>query len=156
MPASGYLEWLATKQWTFEENGVLVIDDAHRSYWDNQFWDDNRSMDRSSPYRVITFASYGSTGTNDSIVTPGIYLDRTVRLKRVQSGDIISLGLLLTKEEFDECVTVKFLGHRFDASFLNAIFEFTNGHVGACIDLLDFTMSHDVSLSSHRETENHS
>ena len=157
MPSGGFVEWLATRhKWIFQENAVLLVDEAQESYWDNNWWNHNKSIDHSSLYRIITFASYGNTGTNDSIITPGISPDRTVHLKRVQSGDNISLGLLLTKDEFDECVMIKFWGHHFDASFLNAVFEFADGHVGSCVDLLDFTKSHDVSLSSYSETENHS
>jgi hypothetical protein len=156
MPAGGYVEWLATENWTFQENAVLIVDEAQKSYWDNKFWNDIKAIDHSSHYRVITFTRYGSTGIKDSIIALDISLDRIVDLERVQSGDNASLGLRLTKEEFDECVTFKFEGHRFDASFLNVVFEFTDGHVGACLDLLEFTMSHDVSLSAYSETENYS
>jgi hypothetical protein len=141
--ANGY-EWLEDRSWKFQENGVLVVDEAQGSYWDKTFWNDNKSINSSTPYRVITFASYGSDSDNDD--TPGIPPIQTVSLTPTDTGDGIRVGLLLSQEEFSDFVAHRFAGHRFDTSMTNSIFDFTNGHVGACADLLAWIQGHDVSL----------
>jgi hypothetical protein len=93
---------------------------------------------------VITFVSYGSLYSVHG-ESPGISPALTISLRPVTTG---SAALLLTKTEFDDFVPVKFPNHRFDESLLDTIFDLTAGHAGACVDLLDFTRSHPVSLRS--------
>jgi hypothetical protein len=140
-------EWLAKEGWHFEEKAVLIVDEAQGSYWDTIFWNDNKAINSSTPYRVITFASFGSAGYNvDNEDTPGIAPIQTVSLTPPDTGDGIRVGLLLSQEEFSDFVVHRFAGHRFDTSMTNSIFDFTNGHVGACADLLAWIQGHDVSL----------
>ena len=140
----GGVERLATeKKWCFQEGAVLIVDEAQGSYWDKRFWSIVKSMKATSKYRIITFASYGSAGSFDVADTPGISPDHTVSLRPAST----SVGLLLNKKEFDDFVSFRFVGHRFEASLLDSIFDLTNGHVGACEDLLGPIQVHPVSLS---------
>lgn len=100
--------------------------------------------------RVITFVSYGSAYSVYG-ESPGLSPVWTISLRPVAEG---SAALLLTKTEFDDFVPVKFPNHRFDESLLDTIFDLTTGHVGACVDLLEFTRSHAVSLRSFAAVTN--
>jgi hypothetical protein len=138
--------WLAGKDWHFEDGAVLVVDEAQGSYWDKLFWNRIKAIRPDSRYRVITFASYGSAGRDYINDTPGVPPHNTVGLKPIDVDGQASVGLLLSKSEFDDFVAVSFPHHRFDASFLDALFDFTHGHVGACDDFLRFIGGHAVSL----------
>jgi hypothetical protein len=136
----GGVEWLATeKNWAFREGTILIVDEAQESYWDKGFWNIVKSMNSTSKCRIITFASYGSTGPFLEADTPGISPDHIVSLTPART----SVGLLLSKKEFDDFVSFRFIGE----SLLDSIFDLTNGHVGACEDLLEWIQVHSVSLS---------
>jgi hypothetical protein len=143
--------WLAAKKWNFQDGAVLVVDEAQGSYWDKMFWNNIKAIRPDSHCRVITFASYGSAGRDYMDDTPGVSPHHTVGLHPIDVNGQASVGLLLNKSEFDDFVTVRFIRHRFDASLLDAIFDFANGHVGACEDFLRFILGHDVSLLPHAQ-----
>ncbi|KAF5367794.1 hypothetical protein D9615_010503 [Tricholomella constricta] len=130
--------WLAKRQWHFQEGAVLVVDEAQGSYWDTMFWNNIKAIRPDSRCRVITLASYGIAGREYTGDTPGVSPHNTVGLDPIDFEGQASVGLLLNKSEFDDFVAVRFIDHRFDASLLEAIFDLTNGHVGACEDFLRF------------------
>ncbi|KAG8806342.1 hypothetical protein FRC18_006138 [Serendipita sp. 400] len=79
------------------------------------------------------FASYGSAGAGViGYGTPINFSDE----QRVGLRPSLGVGILLTREEFDELVPHFFNNHRFDVSVLNYVFEMTAGHIGACLDFL--------------------
>jgi hypothetical protein len=138
----GWRQWLA-------DESVLIVDEAQTSYWDTNFWAKIQDIDKDSPFRLITFASYGSTGADASFMIPHYpYQTQVVGLRAVDYGDGVAVGLLLTEREFHDFISKKFSGHRFDDAFLEAIYDLTTGHVGACKDLLEAIQAHDVSACS--------
>lgn len=71
---------------------------------------------------------------------------QVVGLHAIDQGDGITVGLLLTQEEFDDFVEKRFGRNRFSPEFLESIYELTTGHVGACEDVLEVIQAHDVTL----------
>lgn len=143
----GWRQWLA-EAWDAQDKSVLIVDEAQTSYWDTNFWAKIKYIDKDSPFRLITFASYGSTGA-DTLMTPHHpYETQVVGLRAVDYGDGVAVGLLLTEREFRDFISKKFSSHRFDGAFLKAIYNLTTGHVGACKDLLEAIQAHDVSPCS--------
>ena len=138
--------YLHRKGWRYQNGAVLILDEAQASYQDTVFWNTLKAIRPESPCRYVTFASFGSVGHDPYDLTPGISPKNTVSLK---PGDVIGFGLLLTKPEFDEFVGTVFVDHCFDVSLLDSIFDLTNGHVGACEDLLRAILGHPVSLYSY-------
>ena len=145
MNKGGWRQWLVNV-WNAQDGSVLIVDEAQTSYWDDDFWGMVKDIDQDSKFRIITFASYGSTGVDTSRMTPhSPYRNQIVGLHPTDYGDGIAVGLLLTKAEFLDFVTKKFSGHRFDKAFLDSIYDLTAGHVGACKDVLNIIQAHDVS-----------
>jgi hypothetical protein len=65
-------------------------------------------------------------------------------LARLDCGDGILLGLLFSREEFNALVQLRFCGRQFSDLFLDCVFHTTNGHVGACEELLKVVVAHEV------------
>jgi hypothetical protein len=144
----GLRQWLA-EAWDAQAKSVLIVNEAQTSYWDTNFWGKIKDIDKDSPFRLITFASYGSTGAETSLMTPHHpYETQVVGLHAVDYGDGIAVGLLLTDHQFCDFISKRFSSHRFDDAFLKAIYDLTTGHVGACKDLLKAIQAHDVSQCS--------
>ena len=143
-----YRQWLSNRGWYFQEGGVLILDEAQVSYWDDELWIQGlKPIGSSTPYMVILFASYGSASRDLlSVVTPfRVQDEQLVGLARGRSS---SVGLLLTEEEAEGVVKIKFLDHRFDKSLLDYVHRLTSGHVGAYCDALQVIKKHGVSLQS--------
>ena len=73
-----------------------------------------------------------------------------VTLRHVAHGDGLGpAGLLFTQSEFNDLVDSHYRSpdsdFYFDQSFFDAIFEITNGHVGAITDFIKIIMADDVS-----------
>jgi hypothetical protein len=140
----GWRKWLRPT-WDFQEGSVLIVDEAQTSYWNTNFWLQIKAIKLESRYRVITFASYGSAGRNNFDAIPHhITPVQDVSLWPADHGDGIAVGLLLTKSELSDLAAKQVVGHRFDASFLNCMFDLTNGHVGACEDLMRIVVAHSA------------
>jgi hypothetical protein len=138
----GWRNWLSAK-WTDEDDSVLIVDEAQASYWDRDFWLDTiKQMKRTTPYRIITFASYGSTGSNPALATP--FFAQPSQIVGLQSIDG-KIQLLLSKEEFLDFVNTAFLSPRFDSALLDSFYDLMNGHVGACYDVLNVIYEDVVS-----------
>jgi hypothetical protein len=138
--------WLTKQKWHFKERAVLIVDKAQGSYWDKRFWNNIKAIQPDSPYRIITFASYGSAGCDYMDDTSCIPPHNTVSLRPTNIDGEASVRLLLSKSELNDFVAIRFIDHCFNTSLLNAIFNFTNGHVGACEDFLSLIGVHHVSL----------
>jgi len=144
MPRGGWVEWLSPR-WSFQSGSVLIVDEAQLAYWDKTFWLELKAIKPESPFRVITFASYGSAGRNinDSLTPIHISPCQNISLIAHDHGDQIAVGLLLTKPEFDHFVNKLFVDHYFDVLFLDSVFDITRGHVGACQDFLRIVCAHE-------------
>jgi len=134
----GWRKWLAKDgTWNSQAESVLIVDEAQTSYWDVDFWTYIKGIRKNWPHRVITLASYGSSGSDSSFPTPFSPFQRqVVGLRAIDHGDGIASGLLLTQDEFRDFVEKMFAGHRFHEQFLASIYHLTTGHVGACEDML--------------------
>jgi hypothetical protein len=146
MPRGGWVEWLSPR-WSFQSGSVLIVDEAQSAYWDKTFWLELKAIKPESPFRVITFASYGSAGRNISDLLTPIHISprQNISLVAHDYGDQIAVGLLLTKPEFDHFVNKLFVDHYFDVLFLDSVFDITRGHVGACEDFLRIVCAHEVT-----------
>jgi hypothetical protein len=146
MPRGGWAEWLSPR-WSFQSGSVLIVDEAQSAYWDLAFWLELKAIKPESPFRVITFASYGSAGRNinDPLTPIHISPRQNISLIAHDHGDQIAVGLLLTKPEFEEFVTKLFVDNYFDVLFLDIVFNITRGHVGACEDFLRAVRAHKVT-----------
>ena len=143
----GWRKWLADR-WNAEDGSVLIVDEAQTSFRDISFWTHIKGINENWRYRVITFSTYGSTGSEDSTPTNhSPYLNQVVGLHKIDHGDHMGAGLLLTEAEFNEFVKKRFIGHCFDEQFLLGIYELTGGHVGTCEDVLDVIQTHNVSFT---------
>ncbi|TDL13463.1 hypothetical protein BD410DRAFT_797614 [Rickenella mellea] len=138
--------WLfATHSYAFQPGSVLIVDEAQTSYHERSFWMKLKTIDESSPCSVITFAGYGSAGQDlDHDTTPlRIRPLQHISLFATDNGDGLSVGLLLSRPDFDAFVNKFYRDHPFDSSFLDAVYGMTNGHVGACHDVLALVETHN-------------
>ncbi|KAG8857508.1 hypothetical protein FRC20_000266, partial [Serendipita sp. 405] len=127
-------KWLELQGWN--SAGVLILDEAQLSYWDNTLWDiELKPIHSNTPYMIILFASYGSAGRDLSANTP--FRVKEEQLVGLARGPNSSVGLLLTREEMQGVVKKKFLDHYFDKSLLEYVYSLTSGHVGAYCDTLE-------------------
>jgi hypothetical protein len=111
------------------------------------FWTDIKAIGPNNRFHLITFASYGSSGGSDSLMTPHTpHQAQVVGLHAIDQGDGITVGLLLAQEEFHDFVKKRFGQNSFSPEFLESIYELTTGHVGACKDALEVIQAHDVTL----------
>lgn len=139
----GWRRWLADS-WNAQEGSFLIVDEAQSSYWDYSFWTDIKAISPHNPFHLITFASYGSSGGNDSVMTPHTpHQEQVVGLHAIDQEDGRTVGLLLTRAEFHDFIEKRFAGHSFSPEFLESIHELTAGHVGACEDVLQVIQAHD-------------
>lgn len=129
-------------------NTILILDEAQTTYWDKIFWNKFKNPGLQG-MRVVAFASHGSSGYTgaDNLSPMWIGKEQHVGLARLDCGDGILVGLLFTREEFNALVRLKFHDNRFSDSFLDCVFDMTNGHVGACEELMKCVTAH----KSYRE-----
>jgi hypothetical protein len=98
-----YRQWLASKGWTFQKGGVLILDEAQLSYWDSSLWAEGlKTIGSNTPYMVILFASYGSASRN--LLPKTTFRVQKEQLVGLARGPSSSVGLLLTREESDGVV----------------------------------------------------
>ncbi|TDL22251.1 hypothetical protein BD410DRAFT_273156 [Rickenella mellea] len=68
--------------------------------------------------------------------------EQNVSLFRKDFGDGIPVGLFFSREEFNLLCAQYDNSDAFDASFLRCVYDMTNGHVGACCDMLRVICNH--------------
>ena len=140
-----YRAWLAIKGWEFQEGGVLILDEAQMSYWDQALWLEGlKPIQPNAPYMIILFASHGSASRN-LLTTATPFRVQEEQLVGLARGPRSSIGLLLTREEMEGVVKKRFPDHQFDESLLDCVYDLTSGHVGACCDALEVVKKHRVS-----------
>lgn len=147
-------EWLEKQGWEFLPNGVLIVDEAQLSYWDDSFWLlFIKAINENTPYMVILFASYGSASRNLLDKSTPLFVEEAQIVGLSRGPTEASVGLLLTREEMEGVVKKSFPHHLFDDSLLEDIYSLTSGHVGACYDALQVIRKHKVSLYSSADLE---
>ena len=133
---------LKQKGWVEHQKTVFIFDEGQLTYDDEGLWNDFfKSIHESKGFcRAIVFASYGSptsriviTGTSIPMYLPD---HQRVTLRHVAHGDGLGpAGVLFTQSEFNDLVDSHYRSpdsdFYLDQSFFDAIFEITNGHVGA-------------------------
>jgi hypothetical protein len=146
--------WLEEAGWNSPPNGVLILDEAQLSYWDEPWWISYlKTINASTPYMVILFASHGSAGRNllQKSTPMVVREDQLVGLARDSTE--APVGLLLTREELTGVVKKSFLNHHLDDSLLDYVHSLTSGHVGACYDTLRVIQRDQVSPYSSADLE---
>jgi hypothetical protein len=139
-----------TKRWVKSEETVFIFDEAQLSYEDTGLWNSFfKSMHIYDNRYAIIFASYGSPTSRINIKgTPIIIPDpQRVTLRPVDHGDDLpAVGLFFNRREFDDLVSKQYPSsqYHFHSSFFNALFDITNGHVGAIHDFTMVVIAHDV------------
>ena len=101
-------------------------------------------------YHVILFCSYGNPSSRPvphRIGTP-LALGEAARISlRPREGSEGSIGILLNRSEFDEVVSRFKHQLNLHPDLLDLIFQWTDGHVGAVVKLLQ-VISNQASLPS--------
>jgi hypothetical protein len=125
----------------------LLFDEGQESYQDQSLWNDffKRVCDRDyNHYRVVLFCSYGSPSSHPvchDIGTP-LSLHHAARISLwPREGLEGSIGMLLTRSEFDEVVSRFKYPLNLHPDVLEMIFGWTVGHVGAVIEMLHIISS---------------
>ena len=148
--AGGWRGYLRSHHWVEGEKTYFIFDEAQSSYSDVVLWNDFfKSLTPYGNQFAIAFASYGSPASRLDIPnTPHIVNDvQRVTLRATDHGDGLgAVGLLFTREEFDDLVDKSFPSSRyhFHHSFYDVLFGITRGHVGAIHDLMGVVSAHDV------------
>jgi hypothetical protein len=149
-PSTPWLEKLKDAGYKEGEPNVVIIDEAQLTYWDGSFWNGGlKTIKPESANRFILFASYGSATARVPVTGTPTRLPehQQVSLRPVDHNDGIEpIGLLLTKEEFDDMVQRLYPRHSFSRDFLDCIFDLTAGHTGAVEDILRIVQSQSVGL----------
>ena len=123
----------------------LLFDEAQDSYEDEFLWGyflKGVQDGLFNEYRVILFCSYGSPSSRPVYHrrggTPLVLADEArVSLRPTER----SLGLLLSRVEFDEVVARREPKLNLHPDLLDRILNWTTGHVGAIVQLLDIISS---------------
>jgi hypothetical protein len=64
----------------------------------------------------------------------------------MDDSDYAPVGLLLTREKYDDLIDNRSLRSKLDDSLLGTIFNFTAGHVGAIVDFINVIQACDVGI----------
>jgi hypothetical protein len=132
----------------------ILIDNGQDTYWDILLWEIFFKSVTSSTnllYRVIIFCSYGSAGIRPLDYKTGTPLDLTPQARvslvpnREQDGEFPPIGLLYTREEFNEVIEVSSCKGKLGEDLQELIFSWTNGYAGAVTAMLDI-ISTEVSF----------
>ncbi|TDL25680.1 hypothetical protein BD410DRAFT_604146 [Rickenella mellea] len=129
--------------WAWEDNSVVIFDEAQSTYWDTSLWDDVFKTLCSNPTtrrnRVIIFSSYGSpTGAMAGGTPWDVPSKNRVSFCEDRPPDGYKpVGLFFTKDEFQNYVLRRNMlqQHKFSNQLPERIFILTAGHVGAMEEL---------------------
>jgi hypothetical protein len=147
----GWYHYLKKRKfWKEGEDTVFIFDEAQASYADGALWNDLfKCMRQYRDRRVIAFASYGSPSSIITIEGTPIFVadEARITLLPINHGDNLpAVGLFFTRTEFDELVSTQYSSpeYHFHLSFLDAVFDITEGHAGAICDVLKIILGYDV------------
>lgn len=151
MRSDHWKRYLKDQGWVERNKMVFIFDEAQVTYNDGNLWNDFfKSINQYPCCCVIVFTSYGNPSTRIS-TKQGISMiipnQQRVTLCPIQHMDNLpAVGLFFTQMEFDNLVSLLYPSpdYFFDVSFLNALFNITQGHVGAIIDFIWIILTDDV------------
>ncbi|KIM44908.1 hypothetical protein M413DRAFT_25311 [Hebeloma cylindrosporum] len=117
----------------------FFVDDGQDSYQDEMLW--SKFLERVhdafyNNYRVILFCSYGNPSPRPVFHKAGVPLCLSFAARVNLWPTDRSIGLLLTRLEFDEVVARHERKLKLHPVILARIFDWTAGHVGAVVQLL--------------------
>lgn len=136
--------------WVEQKATVFIFDEGQVSYGDTDLWNNFfKSIHEYPLCRAIIFVSYGSPTTEISIRGAPIVIadQQKVTLCATQyEDDLPAAGLLFTRMEFNDLVSVAYPSpeYVFDISFFDGLFNLTEGHVGAIVDLIGIVLADNV------------
>ena len=118
----------------------LLFDEAQATYGDGILWNDffKGVADRHTIYRVVLFCSYGSHTSPPvtQVVGTPLCLRPIARVSLSRTDVEGSVGILLERSEFDEVISRFEQPMKLHPDLQNLIFTYTDGHVGAVVELL--------------------
>jgi hypothetical protein len=137
--------WPENREVKTIDNTILILDEAQTTYGDKSFWSRFKNPSLEDVW-VVAFASHGSSGhTGPDNLTPiWIRMEQRVGLAPFDCGDGIIVGLLFTRDELHAFVQLRFRDKGFSDSFIDCVFDMTKGHVGACENLMESVIAHEV------------
>ncbi|KAG8810124.1 hypothetical protein FRC17_003081 [Serendipita sp. 399] len=154
--------WVSKLTEMFDPSGpnTIIIDEGQLTYWDTSFWNSFLKMiTPESTNRVILFASYGSPHNRVSVFGTTAFVPdvNRVSLRPIDHGDnVAQAGLLLLPDEFHDLVERRCPKRHFKEDFIDYIYGFTAGHVGATRDLLTIVLEHDSYRRIHERNGEYS
>ena len=128
----------------------FIFDDAQGSYKDVELRNDLFKCIHDYPdCRAIAIASYGSPSSFIDIQGTRFFVASRARVNLLPTADgdnLPAAGLFFIPAEFDELVSKHSPDseYHFHPSFLNTVFEITEGHVGAIYSFLNIILGSDV------------
>ncbi len=146
-------EWktqLRRRGWVEQNETVFIFDEAQLSYGDTDLWNNFfKSIHEYPRCRAIVFASYGSPTSRIKIRGTPIIIPQWKRVTLhaiLHEDNLPAAGLLFTRMEFNDLFSVMYPSpeYVFDTSFFNGLFDLTEGHVGAIVDLMGIILADDV------------
>jgi hypothetical protein len=147
----GWYSYLKTRKgWKPDEDTVFIFDEAQVSYKDGELWNELfKGIHAYRDRRAIAFASYGSPASLIDIEGTPIVVAPAARvslLPTTHQDNLPAAGLLFTRAEFDALVSKQYSypQYHFHPSFLDMVFEITEGHVGAMYSFLQIILGSDV------------
>ena len=120
----------------------LPFDEAQATYGDGILWNDcfKDVSDGHSIYRVVLFlfCSYGSHTSRPvtQVVGTSLRLRPNARISLSRTDVEGSVGILLERSELNEVISRFEQPINLHSDLQNLIFTYTNGHVGAVVELL--------------------
>ena len=150
-PCGGWRCYLKERKgWIPGEDMVFIFDEAQMSYKDGELWNELfKGIHECRDLRAIAFASYGSPSPSIDIAGTPIFVPSEARvslLPTAHNDNLPAAGLLFTPAQFDELVSKQYPDseYHFHPSFLDTVYEITEGHVGAIYSFLNIILGSEV------------
>ncbi|KAG8791597.1 hypothetical protein FRC16_000353 [Serendipita sp. 398] len=150
---TNWLHQLSAQGWR-KRGDILVIDEAHTTYWDKLLWNDLfKRIQIGHHHRIILFSSYGSaigeskqnspcidvTPSAEMVIAPA----QLVNLRPIDHNDGYgAVGLLLTEAECKEMIEKYFPPIYIGEDLAKHIYSLTSGHPGGILELLRIITTH--------------
>ena len=130
-----------------DKERFFLFDEGQTTYWDTTLWaifkDEFQSIRKPEEPRklvyAILFCSHGNENVNsDGEPTPVVLSGARVTLKRADLGVSKPCGLLLDNEEYLQLIRLRKGKLLLADDLRNFVYEFTQGHVGAIVAIIEF------------------
>ncbi|KAJ8596641.1 hypothetical protein M405DRAFT_928653 [Rhizopogon salebrosus TDB-379] len=149
-----YLEELAANGWNRHDSSVLILDEGQVTYWNDSLWTFfSDVLGQKQPYKhrvAISCGQASPTGPSaqDLVMPLQLALHKTVTLCPIDHQDgTPPAGVFFTLREVGDLISTRYYGDHFTPGFVDWVHQFTGGHPGSTIDLLDAIENSDVYRS---------